>query len=84
VEVGVRPEDVTLAAAPGGGLEARVRVVEPMGSETVLLLDCAGERVTVRTSPDHTPEPGATVWIAPDLDRAVFFDLDTGRAIPSV
>ena len=80
VEVGVRPEDVAVSNAPGPGhVEGRVRVVEPMGSETVLILDCAGERVTARTAPDRTAETGAVVWLRPDFARAVFFDNETGR-----
>ena len=82
VEAGVRPEDVALADGGADGIEGRVRVVEPMGSETVLIVDCAGERVTVRTSPDRTPNPGSTVWVAPALARAVFFDAGTGDRIP--
>jgi ABC-type sugar transport system ATPase subunit len=50
-----------------------------MGSETVLILDCAGERVTARTAPDRTAETGSAVWLRPDFARAVFFDAQTGR-----
>ena len=83
VEVGVRPENVGVSDAPAPGyVEGRVRVVEPMGSETVVILDCAGERVTARTAPDLTPETGSAVWVVPDLARAVFFDTHTGRRIP--
>ena len=40
VTIGVRPEDVDVAASPaGGGDEARVSVVEPMGSETLVTLE---------------------------------------------
>jgi multiple sugar transport system ATP-binding protein len=80
VEIGVRPEDVAVSNAPGPGhVEGRVRVVEPMGSETLLILDCAGERVTARTAPDRTAETGSAVWLRPDFARAVFFDTQTGR-----
>jgi ABC-type sugar transport system ATPase subunit len=80
VEVGVRPEDVAVWDAPGSGrVEGRVLVVDPMGSETVLILGCAGHRVTARTAPDRTAETGSTLWVRPDLARAVFFDAQTGR-----
>ena len=40
VTIGVRPEDVDVAASPAsGGDEARVSVVEPMGSETLVTLE---------------------------------------------
>jgi multiple sugar transport system ATP-binding protein len=71
--------------APGPGrVEGRVLVVEPMGSETVLILECAGERVTVRTQPDRTADPGCTLWVRPDLRRAVYFDAQTGRRIQTM
>jgi multiple sugar transport system ATP-binding protein len=82
VEVGLRPEDVRLASEPGPGRsEARLVVVEPMGSETVLILESGGQRVTARAAGDHGGEPGATAWVAPDLERAVFFDGATGRRL---
>jgi multiple sugar transport system ATP-binding protein len=85
VEVGVRPEDVGVSDGPAPGyVEGRVRVVEPMGSETVLILDCAGERVTARTAPDRTPETGSALWVKPDLARAVFFDAESGRRVQTM
>jgi multiple sugar transport system ATP-binding protein len=83
VEVGVRPEDVAVWDAPGPGrVEGHVLVVEPMGSETVLILECAGLRATARTGPDRTADAGSVVWVRPDLSRAVFFDTRTGGRIP--
>jgi ABC-type sugar transport system ATPase subunit len=67
-----------------GHVEGRVRIVEPMGSETVLVLEAAGERITVRTSPDRTVETGSALWVRPDLARAVFFDAQTGRRLQTM
>ena len=84
-EVGVRPEDVAVADEPRAGhVEGRVRIVEPMGSETVLVLEAGGERITVRTSPDRTVETGSALWVRPDLARAVFFDAQTGRRLQTM
>jgi multiple sugar transport system ATP-binding protein len=86
-EVGVRPEDVAVAVADeprAGHVEGRVRIVEPMGSETVLVLEAGGERITVRTSPDRTVETGSALWVRPDLARAVFFDAQTGRRLQTM
>jgi multiple sugar transport system ATP-binding protein len=84
-EVGVRPEDVAVAEERRTGyVEARVRIVEPMGSETVLVLEGGGERITVRTSPDRTVETGSALWVRPDLSRAVFFDAQTGRQLQTM
>jgi len=84
-EVGVRPEDVAVAEEPRPGhVEGRVRIVEPMGSETVLVLEGGGERITVRTSPDRAVETGSALWVRPDLSRAVFFDAPTGRRLQTM
>jgi hypothetical protein len=45
----------------------------------VVILDCAGERVTARTAPDRMAETGSALWVRPDLAHAVFFDAQTGR-----
>jgi ABC-type sugar transport system ATPase subunit len=44
--VGVRPEHMQLSS--NGGLPARVRMVEQLGHETLVICDAAGTRVVVR------------------------------------
>src|SRR3954469_20287953 len=44
--VGVRPEHMQLSS--NGGLRARVRMVEQLGHETLVICDAAGTRVVVR------------------------------------
>jgi multiple sugar transport system ATP-binding protein len=58
-EAGVRPEDVSLFAVAGAGrVPARVVVVEPMGYETIAVLDAAGVRVVARAPADLPARPG--------------------------
>ncbi|PYQ08265.1 MAG: sugar ABC transporter ATP-binding protein [Acidobacteria bacterium] len=81
-EVGVRPEDVALAAAPGPGrAPARVVVVEPMGNETIAVLDAGGTRVVARGPADLPSRPGSTLWFSVAPDRVLFFESATGRRI---
>ena len=81
-EVGVRPEDVVLAATPGPGrTEARVVVVEPMGNETIVILDSAGTRVVGRSAGDLEARPGAPLWFEVRAGQALFFDAQTGRRL---
>ncbi|WP_322103309.1 ABC transporter ATP-binding protein [Paraburkholderia sp. J41] len=49
VVMGLRPEDITLGAGP---LRARVKVVEPIGHETIALLDCGGAALCARVASD--------------------------------
>ena len=81
-EVGVRPEDVAVASAPGPGrTEARVVVVEPMGNETIVILESAGARVVGRSAADLDPRPGAPLWFEVRAGQAVFFDARTGTRL---
>jgi len=80
-EVGVRPEDVTLAATPGPGrTEAKVVVVEPMGNETIAILESAGARVVGRSPADLTARPGASLWFQV-TGEPLFFDAESGRRL---
>ncbi len=81
-DVGVRPEDVSLAASPGPGrAAARVVVVEPMGNETIAVLDAGGTRVVARGAADLAARPGATLWFSVAPDRVLFFESATGRRV---
>lgn len=67
--LGIRPEDVTLGAPARGGLQGRVRVVEPRGEATVVhvrLDDPDGRDLTVRVPGTLALEPGEAV----DVDLA--------------
>ncbi|WP_428412663.1 ABC transporter ATP-binding protein [Pararhizobium sp.] len=58
---GIRPEHVKLDAK---GLSAKVVLVEPMGSETVLSLDLAGERILASVRERVRLDVGSTVSIS--------------------
>jgi multiple sugar transport system ATP-binding protein len=81
-DVGVRPEDVSVSPAAGPGrAPARVLVVEPMGNETIVVLDAAGTRVVARGPADLPVRPGATLWFSVAPDRILFFESTSGRRI---
>jgi multiple sugar transport system ATP-binding protein len=82
LEVGVRPEDVSVGERPSAGAaEARVLVAEPMGNETIVTLEREGARIVARAAADLSSEPGSTLWFAPVAERALFFDAETGRRL---
>ena len=80
--IGVRAEDVvvTAPAAEGSG-DARVLVVEPMGSETLVTLEYRGQRLVARVAGDARFEPGQAVLVSLPTDRVLIFDHDTGTRI---
>jgi multiple sugar transport system ATP-binding protein len=82
LEVGVRPEDVSVAPRPSAGAaEARVLVVEPMGNETIVTLEREGVRIVARAPSDLAAAPGAPLWFVPVPERALYFDAETGRRL---
>jgi multiple sugar transport system ATP-binding protein len=77
VTIGVRPEDVVL---DGEGPHGKVSLVETLGAETVVEIDCAGEEVRALLVHGQRFHSGETVRIAPRAGRAMFFDAG-GRRI---
>jgi multiple sugar transport system ATP-binding protein len=81
--IGIRPEDVIVSVTPpttgDGWRYATVAVIEPMGNETLLTLDRAGQRLVARVSPDCAPDPGQRVWVRLPADRILVFDAVSGE-----
>jgi multiple sugar transport system ATP-binding protein len=82
VTIGVRPEDVDVASTPGAGWDAaRISVVEPMGSETLVTLEYRAQRLVARVPADRQFEPGQTAWVRLAPDRVLRFDASTGHRL---
>jgi multiple sugar transport system ATP-binding protein len=78
VTLGLRPEDVG-APAPGlATIEARVDLVSPLGSETLLEVVAAGEvPLTLRVPKEWRARSGETIRFGVDPARLHLFDRDT-------
>ncbi len=75
---GIRPEHLDIA---DDGFPARVSVVEPTGSETIVFLRF-GETDIVAVFRDwHDFKPGQTVHLRPRAERAHLFDAATGARL---
>jgi multiple sugar transport system ATP-binding protein len=83
VTLGIRPEHVRVAALRREGwLPADVYVTELMGSETLVCLRLTGGgRIIARAPADFRAEQEATVWVRFEMERADFFDTDSGAAL---
>ena len=78
--IGVRAEDIVLAATPAAGSdEGRVLVVESMGSETLVTLEYRGQRLVARVAGDARFEPGQAAWVALPPDRVLTFNASGDR-----
>jgi multiple sugar transport system ATP-binding protein len=78
--LGIRPEDVTLSDK--GTFSAAVRVVEPVGSEMYVHLDCAdGARVVARVPADQKVAVDQRVCVVIPPSKAHLFRDDTGARV---
>ena len=82
VELGIRPEHITLTApdAPEATLPSRVRLVERLGNQTLIHLETVAGPVTLQAAGDIDTRPGDQPGLAFDATRAHAFGPD-GRAL---
>ena len=87
IVVGLRPEDVHLAAgaeegqAAGPGFSARLEYIEPVGNEVFLNLRFADRDLVARLPPRPLPEPGSVVRMIFSPARLHCFDARSGLRI---
>jgi ABC-type sugar transport system ATPase subunit len=88
VVIGLRPEHIAIrtgAERPGEvHWDGVVEVIEPLGAETFIEVNCRGTRVMVRVSADMLPAAGETLRLAAEAKRFHIFDAHSGRRIEHV
>ncbi|MFQ5624423.1 MAG: ABC transporter ATP-binding protein [Paracoccaceae bacterium] len=75
VSYGIRPEHLELSDE---GIPARVAVVEPTGSETLVFFRVEGRELVALFRERHAFTPGETVKLRPRPELAHVFDRETG------
>jgi multiple sugar transport system ATP-binding protein len=82
--LGIRPQELTLMQ-PGQSMplcvEGRVRVAEPHGSETFVLLDLQVGHIVARAPSSVTFRPGETIRFSTDESALRLFDRQSGKLI---
>ena len=74
VQIGIRPEDLTIARQGSTGLLARVEMISNVGSEKYIHTRVGEERLTVRAPKEAALKVGEVVPLAIDPHRLhVFF-----------
>ncbi len=82
VTLGIRPEHVHVGLdEQAGGLRATVYVTELMGNETFVFLEFGAQKIIARAPADFRAEPNAPARVRIEMDRAAFFDAESGVAI---
>jgi sn-glycerol 3-phosphate transport system ATP-binding protein len=77
--IGVRPEHVRIASHDGH--PARVKAVEHLGADSVILCEIGGQPVSVRQDGFSKSQPGDDVRLAWDADFEHQFDKTSERRI---
>jgi ABC-type sugar transport system ATPase subunit len=75
--LGVRAEDIQLNTGAAAHLQGVVRVREPLGDETIYVVESADQRLTVKTSPKQVFQPGERVQLSFSQERLHVFDRET-------
>jgi multiple sugar transport system ATP-binding protein len=78
VVYGIRPEHLELA---NDGFPAKVAVIEPTGSETMVVLRLGETELVALFRERHNFTPGQTVHLRPRADLAHLFDQESGRRV---
>lgn len=76
VLVGIRPEDIRFEKGEGAW-PATVDLVEPMGSQSLIICSAAGLPLTVLTTERTLPTVGDTVMLSAEPDALHLFDATT-------
>ena len=80
--LGIRPEHVTIATSPiNGAAPASVYVTEQMGNETLVVLAAGDLKLMARAAADFRLAPETRVWFTLAMNKAHFFDHETGERI---
>ncbi|WP_282168663.1 ABC transporter ATP-binding protein [Ruegeria atlantica] len=80
-KLGVRPEHIEVVAAGEGQSDGIIEVIEYLGADTFLIVDCGvEEKVTVRLNGDTDLKPGAKIGLHFPTDKLHFFD-ENGQAL---
>jgi multiple sugar transport system ATP-binding protein len=78
--LGVRPEHILLCD-PREGIAASIKLVEPLGSDTMVHFDLAGTPAIARVDPAIKPKVGETIALRMAPSRVHMFDVKTGQVL---
>ena len=80
VVYGIRPEHLTISNV-GDAIPAEIKVIEPMGYETQVVLSLGGRQVVGLFRERISNKPGETIHVLPEIGKVCVFAKDTGHRI---
>jgi len=81
ITLGIKPEDIRIAASDDKILSAKIDVVEPMGNEIFIYFSIGDRQIISRIPPDNNVKPFDIVDIAFNKNKLFFFDNDSEQLI---
>lgn len=81
VVFGVRPEDLSYDGNTTEIIPTTIEVVEPLGYEIHLMVSTKKHQMIARATPTRTFKIGDKLNLIPDMNRVIFFDVETEQAI---
>jgi len=79
---GVRPEHFDVVAAESIGIPIQIKLVEPLGSDTLIHFEIAATPAIARVDPSMKPKVGERLYLKPQAGKTHLFDAVTGRVLP--
>jgi multiple sugar transport system ATP-binding protein len=80
---GIRPEDLlyTEKEEPNRSIKTNIEVVEPLGAEIHLYVNTKSHQMIAKIPPHHTFKVGDSIDLIPNMEKAIFFDIQTEKAL---
>jgi multiple sugar transport system ATP-binding protein len=78
---GVRPEHFDIVRDVASGISVQIKLVEPLGSDTLIHFDVSGASAIARVDPSLRPKVGERVSVSPQPDKIHLFDAATGKVL---
>jgi multiple sugar transport system ATP-binding protein len=79
--LGVRPEHFAVAADGADGIPVQIKLVEPLGSDTLIHFDLTGASAIARVDPSLRPRVGDRLHLRPQPGRTHLFDSANGEVL---
>jgi multiple sugar transport system ATP-binding protein len=79
--LGVRPEHFVVAPGSPGRAAITVKLVEPLGSDTLIHFDLAGASAIARVDPALRPKVGDHLTLSPTPGKTHLFDSNSGQVL---
>jgi multiple sugar transport system ATP-binding protein len=79
--LGIRPEHFAVAPDSSDAVPIAVRLVEPLGSDTLIHFDLAGVAAIARVDPELRPKVGDRLHLRPQPGKTHLFDTADGKVL---